>query len=440
MDADVIVIGAGVAGLAAAGELARNGSTVRVLEARARIGGRVFSTAPRGWGVPVELGAEFVHGGNGPLDTLLREGRIETYPVSEDMWWRRDGRLQHVPDFWRRITSVTEAIPPGAEGRSFAEFLQGRGRVLPEEDRWLAKHYTASFNAAQVDHLSAAATGENHAGADATDFKLRRRYARVAEELRRRWPAERVELRLRSEVVSVRWHRGDVTVTTRATDTLTDTLETHRARAVVVTLPLGVLKAGDVTFVPALEEKQALIKRLGWGQVVRLTFRFRPDFWKLVPAHVRGNGERFTGYLNAPGEAFPVWWALTPEPILTAWAGGEEADMVVGMSPAWQLRAAVNSLASILETTPQAVRAQLSGWRTHDWHNDPYTLGGYSFPVAGLEDGAAQLAKPHEDTVFFAGEATADDIGTVHGALQSGLRTAEEIKAVKEVSHWKAVG
>lgn len=431
MEPDVIVIGAGVAGLAAAGELARGGLRVRVLEARSRIGGRVFSVAPRGWNAPVEFGAEFVHGGNESLAELLRSARIGTYPVSEAMWWREDGVLRRVPDFWERMAAVMKRIPERTGDATFADFLATDGNGVSAEDRWLARHYAGGFNAGPVSALSAAALREDRAGTEDTDYKLKRRYSRVAEELRRRCPADLVDVRLRSEVVSVRWRRGEVVVSARATDELADTLTAHTARAVVVTLPLGVLKAGDVAFVPALAEKEALIKRLGWGQAVRLTFRFRPEFWKLVPRHLCGEDGRFYGFLNAPEEAFPVWWALAPEPILTAWAGGDAATAIMGLSPANQLRAALGSLASLLETTPQAVKEQLSGWRTHDWHGDPYARGAYSYVAAGEEGGAAELGKPCENTIFFAGEATAEETGTVHGALQSGLRVAREVIEAK---------
>ncbi|MDF3059742.1 MAG: amine oxidase [Rariglobus sp.] len=431
MDVDVIVIGAGVAGLAAAGELGRHGLSVLVLEARARIGGRVCSLAPRGWTQPVELGAEFVHGGNEALQALLRRGRIETYPVSEEVWWRENGTLRRMPDFWERIMAVTEKIPVHEHTGSFADFLEDAGGSLSGEDRRLAKHHVGSFNAAPIARLSAAAVREDHAGADDTDFKLTRRYERVAEQLQREWPAERVTLRLRVEVTSVQWEQGAVTVMGVETDTLTKTMETHRARAAIVTLPLGVLKAGDVIFTPGLGEKQALIDRLGWGQVARITFRFRPGFWKLVPGHLRDGKGRFTGFLNAPEETFPVWWALTPAPLWTAWSGGEKAAAVVGLPPAQQVRAALLSLASILGVPPHAVREQVSGWRAHDWHGDPYARGAYSYPVVGNEGGPAELAKPLAGTLFFAGEATAEKIGTVHGAIESGLRAANEILAGK---------
>lgn len=427
MNADVIVIGAGVAGLAAAVEVSRRGFSVLILEARNRIGGRVWSITPPGRTPPIELGAEFVHGGNEAIKNLLRRAGVEMRPSAEDMWWRIDGELRRIPDFWERIIAVTEMIPVNEKRQAFATFLKRNRSRLSAEDRWLAAHYAESFNAASVGKLSAAAMRENHGGADETDFKIDGPNDSVAEQLRRQFPEDRVTLRLRRAVTTVHWRRGDVKVTTSGTGR-SKASEIHRARAVIVTVPLGVLKAGIVTFQPGLGSKQTLIKRLGWGQVVRITFRFRQDFWELVPAQVRGSNGRFTGFLNAPGEMFPVWWALLPDaPVLTAWVGGQAADVVAGLSPARQVRAALGSLASILGTTSSDLRAQLIDWHTHDWNADPYARGAYSYAVAGCQNGPERLAEPIANTLFFAGEATTTDLGTVHGAIKSGYSAAEKL-------------
>jgi monoamine oxidase len=92
---------------------------------------------------------------------------------------------------------------------------------------------------------------------------------------------------------------------------------------------------------------------------------------------------------------------------------------------------AVASLAEWLGVTPTAVRRAILGWEMHDWTSDPFSRGAYSFSAAGADDAPARLRAPLQETLFFAGEATADgeDIGTVHGALASGLRAAREICA-----------
>ena len=84
-------------------------------------------------------------------------------------------------------------------------------------------------------------------------------------------------------------------------------------------------------------------------------------------------------------------------------------------------------------------RSAVVAWETHNWSRDPFSRGAYSFIVAGQENAAEKLRQPVQDTLFFAGEATADgeEIGTVHGALASGLRAAEEAgAALKKRRHY----
>lgn len=429
MNPDVIVIGAGIAGLAAAGELARHGWSVRLLEARDRTGGRLLSATGRGWPHPVELGAEFIHGGNRPLRALLRQAGLGARPVNSNMWWHHEGGLSLIPDFWSRIRRVTARIPARNRGRSFRQFLREDGRSLSAEDRHLAETYVASFNAAPPGRLSAHAMRVAHAGADTPDLKMEGPYDALAVMLQRSWPRGRVDLRLRSEVTAIRWHAGAVTVVTRTPGRHG---EKHHATAVVITLPLGVLQAHTVDFDPPLREKQRIIARMGWGQVTRVVLRFRPGFWSapfLPPALAAGSGRGF-GFVNAPEEQIPVWWALAPPaPVLTGWAGGPAAAPLGQLRPAAIRDAALRSLAAIFKTPATTLRRALADWRMHDWTRDPFARGAYSFVAAGAEDAAPQLAEPVEDTLFFAGEATSVDTGTVHGALASGLRAAHEVTA-----------
>jgi len=427
---DVIVIGAGVAGLAAAGELARCGRRVLLLEARGRIGGRILTEKPAGWPIPIELGAEFVHGTNPAFAAMLRRLGKKPRPLDSALWWAVDGKLTEVTGFWDQIAELTAQIPRRDLGWSFQTFLERKAGAWSAADRRRARNYVASFNAGPADRIGAHSLRADHGGADNTDGKLPGRYDAVAEALRRRWRADRVDLRLRRIVTEIRWRRGSVEVLHCSPRGRKVTR--HTASAVIVTVPLGVLQAKTVRFVPALPRKEALIARLGWGRVVRVLLRFRPDFWRdpLVPAAVRARSGRAFGFLNAPRAPIPVWWALrAPAPILVGWVGGPRANALLRLDRRAILTTAVRSLALALGISERALRSRVVGWRFHDWRADPFTRGAYSYSVAGLEHGPAELAKPVARTIYFAGEATADVLGTVHGAVESGVKAALKLAA-----------
>src|SRR5690606_22398569 len=127
--------------------------------------------------------------------------------------------------------------------------------------------------------------------------------------------------------------------------------DTFQSRAVVITLPLGILKTGSVRFSPTLGQKRVLIDKLGWGQVARITLRFKPTLWNVMPPALGARHGRAFGFVNAPGLPYSVWWALrAPAPILTGWAGGERAEALLGIPESRRVRLAVDSLAGIFET------------------------------------------------------------------------------------------
>jgi monoamine oxidase len=425
MDSDVIVIGAGAAGLAAAGELARRGLTATVLEARDRIGGRVLSLQSRAWSAPIELGAEFIHGGNRPLRRLLKRTGLKADPVNVPMWWHENGRLEAMPDFWPRIARVARRIPWRNRGWSFARFLREYRREIDPVDRRMMEQYIGGFNAAPLGEISAAALRPDRAGAAQDDFKVRGAYANVLDALRADWPRTGVALHLRTVVRRIEWDQGAVTVRVRGS------YQIFRGRAAVVTLPLGVLQAGAVSFSPPLAAKQKLAARMGWGHAVRVVLRLRAGFWSapFLPAVFRGTRGRNFGFINAAAQSMPTWWALSPPaPVLTGWAGGDIARRLERGGGRAVRERALRSLAAILGTPVARLRPWVVSFHWHDWRRDPFARGAYSFPKVGLEEGADRLAEPVANTLFFAGEATSGEPGTVHGAMASGLRAAKEVR------------
>jgi monoamine oxidase len=432
---DVVIVGAGVAGLAAAGELGRRGLTVTLLEARDRLGGRVWTIRPAGWQTPVELGAEFVHAGNDSLWRLMRKHRLGTTSVPPRHWLWHRAELEKIDDIAKRIEHVTGRIEPKRmHGWSFAEFLQGQGPAsLDPVDRNLATGFVEGFQAAPTNRMSASAVAEETLEDD-EQFRIPRGYDRLVEALVTELPKQQVAICLETTVTRIAWRRSDVIVGAGGRH--------FHARAAIVTLPLGVCQAkppkrGAVAFEPPLRARQKLVDRMGVGEVVRLTLRFDARRWKsILPQPLARYQRGGFGFVHSRIAGVPVWWALSSVPVLTGWAGGPAAATLAQRSRSGVLEKALSSLAQVLGVSKRDVRGAVADWETHNWSRDPFSRGAYSFITAGHEQAAEKLREPVQNTLFFAGEATADgeEVGTVHGALASGIRVAKEVtEALKRV-------
>lgn len=425
----VIVIGGGVAGLAAAGELARQGFAATLLEARDRLGGRILTTWPRGWGRPVELGAEFIHEGNPALWKIVRGRRLRTKPMPGHHWLWRDEKLARLDDLAERIERVTSRIDEKRVGKkSFAAFLRGARGEISADDLTIAGSFVEGFEAAPMKKMSARAV----AGATLDDdrqFLLPDGYDAVVDALATAAKRGAVQICLETPVRTVRWSRGNVIVQTPKGN--------FEAHAAVVALPLGVLQAkasqrGAVRFEPALRAKAKVFAKMGSGHVIRILVRVDARKWRqLLPDAIRRAGADRFGFIHSRTAGIPVWWSLYPDSIVTGWAGGPAALALKDRTPRVIFEQALVSLARLLGVSGKRLRSAVRGWETHNWSRDPFSRGAYSFVSAGHDDAAEKLREPEQGTLFFAGEATADgeEIGTVHGAIASGIRAAEAVAA-----------
>ena len=411
-DADVIVIGAGAAGLAAARDLWRAGRNVLCVEARDRIGGRILTIHDPLTTVPVELGAEFVHGRPSQIWDIVHEARLAVREMS--------GRMVSAATSGGDMDRVLEDVKQrGAEepDESFLSFVE-RGDYAPA-DRLAASAYVEGFNAARKERIGVASLGQDERAADSIDgecsFHIEAGYDALALAL----APEAGCVRLNSIVEAVEWRRGSASVRVRSA--LDDHRDTLRAERVVITVPLGVLQAGAIRFDPEPAHILEAAKALEFGQAVRVTLRFDRMFWE--------DKERFAGasFIFSEEPVFPTWWTTRPvvAPVITGWSAGPKADALLGKSKTEVIAAALGSLGRIVGRPP----ARLENAWFHDWHADPFARGAYSYVPAGALPARRRLAEPVEDTLYFAGEAT--DLlgygGTVHGAVASGNRAAGQI-------------
>jgi monoamine oxidase len=410
----IIIIGGGIAGLSAAAAAELRGHRVTLLEAKPRFGGRVHTIGTLA-GI-AELGAELVHGESEPLMVALREAQLGTAKVPDRNQLLENGRLTPV-EIWKTFSRVTEQIATDQPDESFSAFL-GRQNLEARIKRMLIA-FAEGFNAAHRDRLSAHALRRADYAAGQMNGAVQRRvvagYSALVDALAMRARNHSAVLVSDAPVSHVRWRPGQVEVQA----TINGRPAALTADAAIITLPIGVLKAGSVTFEPPLADKQEAITGLEFGHVVKVTLVFRDHWW----------GERDFGFIHALDEAIPTWWSNDRVPSIVGWAGGPAAEALLDRSGEELEETSVRILERVLSTASSKIKAQLVSVHSHNWSRDPHVLGAYSsIPVNGLFL-PKLLGAPLDGTLFFAGEATARDaqMGTVFGALTSGQRAAQEV-------------
>src|SRR5438552_8514667 len=259
--ADAIVVGAGVAGLAAAETLARGGLQVILLEARDRVGGRLW-TSRTADGHPVELGAEFIHGMPPAMFRRIAAARLRTREVTGDMWRVEDGCWSRFDRKFGEQEEILSKMPERGRDLSFAAYLKRRSPPVPAELRPYLMEYISGFHAADPKKISVHSLAQGERASEEIDgdrqFRLPGGNGALVEAMRARLPAGQVRLHLRTVVEKIAWGRGEVHVTARDGGQKQE----FRGRCAVVALPLGVLKADEVEFDPPIKSKRGALRKL----------------------------------------------------------------------------------------------------------------------------------------------------------------------------------
>ncbi|WP_431868849.1 flavin monoamine oxidase family protein [Nocardiopsis eucommiae] len=419
-----IVVGAGMAGLAAADRLAEQGERVTVVEARDRTGGRIHSV--RDWeGSTLDVGASWMRGEeNNPLSRLVEEAgaRTAVFNRSTETAYDPKGRrllfdrhrrnledvnLLHEHMYWATVgASPEESMEEGINHALYdVNLVRSRARDAAE----IVHRFAEADHGADAEEVAFAAVASRHEFSG-DDVVFPDGMSQLTDYL-----ARGLDVRLEHVVLGVTHDDQGVGV---RVDT-PDGEETLTADRVLVSLPLGVLQSGQVDFSPELpEDKRDALARLGNGRLEKLFLRFDDVFW--------GDAEVLVHLGTEEGTWFH-WYAgqnVLGQPILVSRNGGNAARFLAGMEDGDVVEHAMASLRGMFRKAPDPVDHHV----TH-WMDDPFARGGFSFTAVGAGDGdRVALGDPVGDRLFFAGEATEiEHSATVHGALLSGRREADRI-------------
>lgn len=421
---DVLVVGAGIAGLAAARRLHDAGYRVITLEARERLGGRLMTYQE--WdGINVDLGATWIHGAGprNPIAQLAKKvgARLATTSTEKTETYSSEGELYDDADM-----EVMEALQGEIEAAiSDAQDSDEDHSLLVAVRSELGYSKLSAGDRKRVDFLLNT-TYEHEYGASAKELSVHwfdsgdaysgseslflDGYRVLVEHL-----SKGLDIKL-GQIVSAIDSSGDGVVVKSGG-------QTYHAEQVIVTVPLGVLKSGAIEFYPELPaEKSEAIEGLGVGVLNKCCLRFPEAFWD--------TDMDWINYVPEQHGQWAEWVSLaraTDAPILMGFNAADFGREIEGWTDAEIVQDAMKTLRVMFgDDIPEP-----TDWAITRWAADPFALGSYSCNVLGSAPPMRNdLASSVDGKLFFAGEATDEQFyQTVHGAYASGLRAANEVVA-----------
>lgn len=416
-DVSVIVVGAGVSGLGAARKLKAQGANVTVLEAKSRIGGRLFTD--HSLGAPFEVGAGWIHGPSpdnpakqladavGAKYVVTRDENLVVFkadgePISQD-------RLAEINGKWETILEMIDAETELADQRSLRQVIDEMfpGALSDPGIEWALSAYTEFSKGAALEDLSAPYHDDDEAFPTA-DVIVATGYDALLKPL-----ASGLDIRLEHRVTEIAYDHDGVEVAAAG--------KTFEADYIVVAVPLGVLKAKRISFDPPLPRSySSKIDRLGFGSVTKIALKFETAFWD--------TGIQYFGIMTEPRGRWNYWMnyrTFSDVNVILGVSVGAYARVADAMTEGAMTADAIEVLRSVWG---DAVGAPIEVLTTH-WSKDEDTLGAYTYPTPGARPSDFDdLGDPVEGVVFLCGEHTTFDYaGTVQVAYLSGLRAAERI-------------
>lgn len=440
------IIGAGAAGLYAADYLIAKGINVKIFEASGRMGGRVRSVRSTDpvfpdliADFPIELGADKILGSDsewGNIVTLLKipsvdfreAGMVDKYILDEV--YKTLAEIEADQDFVALLNFKNNILPGFTGGGSVQAAAALNSRVNGLLNTWLGNFYGTS-----ADRISAQGLGEALAMIEHDGRELMLRNNPMSNVLLSRFNKAADKVQLNKAVLEVDYSSEVISLSVQ--DTLTQEVSAEQVDKLIVTVPVSILKSGDITFSPALPaDKVTALSHIGMDASIRIILEFkRSDFFGPETATILGGTEAPSYFLSGAGRSdqnktFSITINGSKAEELTTKTDLEMVEQVLGELDLVFGPPGNKASANIRRKIDDQQNDLGIIYVVQDWTKEPYIKGGQSYPlVGGTNADRITLAAPVEEKLYFAGEATdtTGEFGTVSGALKSGKRAAEEV-------------
>ncbi len=426
-ESEIIIIGAGASGIMAARELSKEGKKVIILEARDRVGGRVYPLSEEDFGYPAQGGAEFIDGGSKIVNELIKEAGLtyieiengETWNVRRERIYKAaDNAMEdlvfasHRKEINQRLLELKEDIP-------VSSFLE---KYFSEDKYKELRHWiidmVETYNVGNPNKASTFAMRDEWMGdVDWSQGRIKEGYGALIMFLKSECEKNGVDILLNREVSEINIVEGLTNVT--CTDGLV-----YSGQKVVVTVPLPVLSS--IQFNPVITKKIEASKKIGFGNVIKILIKFKDNWWKNST-----QDDLSEAFLILTDRVVRVVWTQYPSDYttLTAWICNKDAEELKHKSNEDILFVALESLADIFKVDIEKIKSEVVISKINNWAEDKFTRGAYSYGTPEKKEALIELWKPVGGMIYFAGEAlcSGNESASVEAALQSGRETAEKI-------------
>ena len=421
-EGNVIIIGAGAAGLNAAQLIKNQNVTVQILEASDLFGGRVRINRDF-FDFPLEVGADFVYGNANPWYDGINNAGINLQEIPDNPLFVMDG----VP----KLGSELNADIDYQNAESFIANLKNysgpdltlqnavKSAQIAERAHHVVEGQVATPTGATYNNISVKGISENLKNWQGGEGKYFSTNQSLIQVLSSMYNDILPLIKFNTPITTIDYTDPSKIILTDANG------GTHECTRLIITVPLAVLKAGDITFSPALPlTHTAAWNRIGMAGGIKVTLSFFTNFWEKSATAIYTTGYAREYYAPSIGR-------VNSSRVLTANIMGDQAASLAGKSD--------EEIINLLLADLDAIYPAQNGQATHnynpddsyvfDWSKQPYIKGAMSYPLVSGTGAPAQMATPIQDRIFWAGEATAlnGNNATVQGAIESGERAALEL-------------